>query len=109
MIIKGRISGEEDRKSIRAEDIIALKDAKKYYKKIFINVNEHSIDEGTLKQLCSLINDNQGSCEVWFRVNNDKESKKFRSRTLKINPDSDVLNQIKGMLGKDGIKIYGRI
>lgn len=109
LIIKGRISGEEDRKSIRAEDIIALQDAKKYYKKIFINFNEHSIDEGTLKQLCNLINDNQGSCEVWFRVNNDKESKKFRSRTLKINPDSDVLNRIKAMLGKDGIKIYGRI
>lgn len=109
LIIKGRISGEEDRKSIRAEEIVALRDAKKYYKKIFINFNEHSVDDSMLKQLCDLINGNQGSCEVWFKVNNDKESKKFRSRTMKINPDSDVLTRIKDILGEEGIKIYGRI
>ena len=109
LIIKGRISGEEDRKSIRAEEIVSLKDAKKYYKKIFINFNEHSVDDSTLKQLCDLINGNQGSCEIWFKVNNDKESKKFRSRTMKINPDSDVLTRIKDILGEEGIKIYGRI
>jgi hypothetical protein len=62
-----------------------------------------------LKQLCDLINGNQGSCEVWFKVNNDKESKKFRSRTMKINPDSDVLTRIKDILGEEGIKIYGKI
>ncbi|UCF71503.1 MAG: DNA polymerase III subunit alpha [candidate division WOR-3 bacterium] len=109
LIIKGRISGEEDRKSIRAEDIVALSDAWKYYKKIFINFNDHNADEDTLKVLCDLINDHQGECEVWFKVNNDKESKRFRSRSLKISPDAEVIGRIKSILGKESLKIYGKI
>ena len=109
MIVKGRISGEEDRKSIRAAEVISLKDAWKYYKKIFLNFNDHNASEKMLKELSNLINGNKGECEVWIKVNNDKESRKFRSRTMKISPDADVLNKIKGILGDDGVKIYGRI
>ncbi len=109
LIIKGRISGEEDRKSIRAEDIVALSDAWKYYKKIFINFNDHNADEDTLKVLCDLINGHQGDCEVWFKVNNDKESKRFRSRSMKISPDAEVIGRIKSILGKESLKIYGKI
>ena len=109
LIIKGRISGEEDRKSIRATEIVLLKEAWKHYKKIFLNLNDHNADEGTLKQLCSIINDNKGNCEVWIKVNNHKEAKKFRSRTMKVNPDADVLTKIKHLLGDEGLRIYGKI
>jgi DNA polymerase-3 subunit alpha len=109
LIVKGRISGEEDRKSIRADEIVSLKDAWKYYKKVFLNLNNHEIDEKTMMQLCDLINENKGDCEVWIKLNNDTESKKFRSRTMKINPDSQVLNKIKLILGDQGLKIYGKI
>jgi len=109
VIIKGRISGEEDRKSIRADEIIPLKDAWKYYKKVFLNLNNHDVDEKTMKQLCDLINENKGDCEVWIKLNNDTESKKFRSRTMKINPDSQVLDKIKHILGEEGLRIYGKI
>jgi DNA polymerase-3 subunit alpha len=109
LIIKGRISGEEDRKSIRADEIIPLKDAWRYYKKVFLNLNNHDVDEGMMKQLCALINDNKGDCEVWIKVNNDNESKKFRSRTMKIDPNAEVLERIKLILGDHGLKIYGKI
>ncbi|MBE0432865.1 DNA polymerase III subunit alpha [candidate division WOR-3 bacterium] len=109
LIIKGRISGEEDRKSIRAEEVVSMNDAWRYYKKIFINFTDQNIDKDALELLCGLINNNQGACEVWFKVNNDKESKRYRSRSMKINPDADVLTRMKSILGKDGIKIYGKI
>jgi DNA polymerase-3 subunit alpha len=109
LIIKGRISGEEDRKSIRADEIISLKEAWKYYKKVFLNLNNHDVDEKMMKELCDLINDNKGECEVWIKVNNDNEIKKFRSRSMKINPDSEVLNKLKLILGDHGLKIYGKI
>ena len=109
LIVKGRISGEEDRKSIRADEIVLLKDAWKHYKKIFLNLNDHNADEGTLKKLCDLINGNKGNCEVWIKVNNHRESKKFRSRTMKVNPDAEVLNKIKHILGDEGLRIYGKI
>jgi DNA polymerase-3 subunit alpha len=109
LIIKGRISGEEDRKSIRADEIIPLREAWRYYKKVFLNLNNHDVDETMMKQLCDLINDNKGDCEVWIKVNNDNETKKFRSRTMKVNPDSEVLDKIKLILGDHGLKIYGKI
>jgi DNA polymerase-3 subunit alpha len=109
LIIKGRISGEEDRKSIRADEVISLKDAWKYYKKIFLNIDDQNTSENVLRELCELINGNKGECEVWIKVNNEKESRKFRSRTMKISPDTNVLNKIKSILGDDGVKIYGRI
>jgi DNA polymerase-3 subunit alpha len=109
VIIKGRISGEEDRKSIRADEIVSLKDAWRYYKKVFLNLNNHDVDEKTMKQLCDLINENKGDCEVWIKLNNDTESKRFRSRTMKINPDSQVLDKIKHILGEEGLRIYGKI
>lgn len=109
LIVKGRISGEEDRKSIRADEVISLNDAWKYYKKVFLNLNGHEVDENVMKRLCDLINGNKGECEVWIKINNDKETKKFRSRTMKINPDSEVLGKIKDILGDQGVKIYGKI
>jgi DNA polymerase-3 subunit alpha len=109
LIVKGRISGEEDRKSIRADEIIPLNDAWKYYKKVFLNLNNHEVDENVIKRLCDVINGNKGECEVWIKINNETESKKFRSRTMKINPDSEVLGKIKGILGDQGLKIYGKI
>ena len=62
-----------------------------------------------MKKLCDLINENKGECEVWIKMNNDTESKKFRSRTMKIHPDSEVLSKIKLILGDHGLKIYGKI
>ena len=109
VIIKGRISGDEDRKSIRAEDIILFKDARNYYKKVFINFDSNTLPEDNLKQLYELINNNKGECEVWFKINGDNESRRFRSRTLKIKPVPEVLNKIRDIVGNSCLKIYGKI
>ena len=76
-----------------------LKEAWKYYKKVFLNLNDHDVDENMMKQLCDLINDNKGECEVWIKVNNNNETKKFRSRTMKINPDSDTTSTFGNLPG----------
>ncbi|MGB3479801.1 MAG: DNA polymerase III subunit alpha [bacterium] len=109
LIIKGRISGDEDRRSIRAADILLLKNARDYYKKIFINFNTSDLPGEDLDQLHEIISNNEGECEVWFKLNGTKDCRKFRSRTMKINPDPDVLNKIKGIVGDMGVRIYGRI
>lgn len=109
LIVKGRISGDDDRRSIRAADILLLKNARDYYKKIFINFNTSDLPNEDLKQLHEIISNNEGECEVWFKLNGTKDCRKFRSRTMKINPDPDVLNKIKGIVGDMGVRIYGRI
>jgi DNA polymerase-3 subunit alpha len=109
LIIKGRISGDEDRKSIRAEHIIPLEQARDHYKKIYINFNSNSLPEENLKQLYEIISSNKGNCEVWFKVNGTKNCRKFRSRTMKIKPEPGVLNKIKNIVGDMSLKIYGRI
>ncbi|UCG91896.1 MAG: DNA polymerase III subunit alpha [candidate division WOR-3 bacterium] len=110
IVIKGRISGEEDRRSIRAEGIVLFKEARNYYKKVFINVNSSELPEDKLKQLHDLVNNNKGECEVWFKVNGENnECWKIRSRTMKVKPEPDVLSKIRNIVGTNAIKIYGRI
>ncbi|MGB3340344.1 MAG: DNA polymerase III subunit alpha [bacterium] len=109
LIIKGRISGEDDRRSIRAGDILLLKNARNYYKKIYINFDATELPNEDLNQLHSIIDNNKGECEVWFKLNGTKDCRKFRSRTMKINPDPDVLNKIKDIVGDMGLRIYGKI
>lgn len=109
LIIKGRISGDDERRSIRAGDIMLLKNARNYYKKIFINFDTSSLPDEELKLLHKIIDNNKGECEVWFKLNGTKECRKFRSRTMKINPEPDVLEKIKGIVGDTGLRIYGKL
>ena len=108
LIIKGRISGEEDKQSIRAEQIVLFKDARNYYKKILINFDQ-MFPEEKLKRLYELIDQYRGDCEVWFRINNSKNGCKIRSRSMRIRPDNMVLNQIKEIVGEHAVQIYGRV
>ncbi len=109
LIIKGRISGEDDRRSIRAADVLLLKNARNYYKKVFINFNTSDLPDEDLKHLHEIISNNDGQCEVWFKLNGTKECRKFRSRTMKINPESDVIDKIKNIVGDASVRIYGRL
>jgi len=109
LIIKGRISGDEDRKSIRAENIILFKEARQHYKKIYINIDSNKLPEHDIKKLYELINKNKGECEIWFNINGKKNSRKIRSRTMKIKPESKVLDKIKDIIGDMSLDIYGRI
>jgi DNA polymerase-3 subunit alpha len=109
LIIKGRISGDDDRRSIRAGDIMLLKNARDHYKKIFINFNTSKMPDQDLQRLHKIIDDNKGECEVWFKLNGTKECRKFRSRTMKINPDPEVINEIKNIVGDTGLRIYGEV
>ncbi|GAI20127.1 unnamed protein product, partial [marine sediment metagenome] len=102
-------SGDEDRKSIRAENIILFKEARHHYKKIYINIDSNKLPEHDLKKLYELINNNKGECEIWFKVNGKEESRKFRSRTMKIKPEPKVIDKIKDIVGDMSLNIYGKI
>lgn len=109
IIIKGKIGGDEDRKSLRAEHILLFKNARLCYKKIFLSFDGAQYSEVELNNLKDLIVNNQGECEVWFKINGEDKSRNFRSRSMKINPDYDVLNRIRSILGPDALRIIGQI
>ena len=109
IIIKGKISGDEDRKSLRAEHIVLFREAKTHYKKIYISFDSASCSEKQLKNLHELLAKNQGQCEVWFKVNGEDQCRNIRSRSIKINPEADVLTEIKNIVGADALRIIGRI
>ncbi|OGC42401.1 DNA polymerase III subunit alpha [candidate division WOR-3 bacterium RBG_13_43_14] len=109
LILKGRISGDEDRRSLRADTVMPFTDARKYYKKLFISISSAALSEDVLQKLHKVINENQGECEVWFRVNGKDDARRFRSRSLRINPDSLVIEKIKSISSQISVKIYGQI
>lgn len=109
IIIKGKIGGDEDRKSLRAEHVLLFKEARTCYKKIAISFNGSKYSEEELNRLKDIIVNNQGDCEVWFKINGENTCRNFRSRSLKIDPKKEVLNDIKAILGPDALRIIGNI
>jgi len=109
LIIKGYISGEDERRSIRADQVIPFSQARVYYKKIFIDCSNSDLKQENLVLLYDVLNNNKGECEVWFQVDGENVSKKIRSRTIKISPDPGVLDKIKELFGPGSLRIYGKI
>jgi DNA polymerase-3 subunit alpha len=109
LIIKGRISGEDEKRSIRAEQIIPFADSRAFYKRIFIECKNGKFNEVNLKDLQELLSDNKGSCEIWFKVADGNDNRNIRSKSMKINPDPEILNKIRAIFGPDTLKIFGQI
>jgi DNA polymerase-3 subunit alpha len=108
VIIRGRLSGEDERRNITADQVIPFSQARNYFKKIFIDYRGNNSTE-KLKLLYDLISKNQGECEIWFKVGNGSDCKNIRSRSLKINPDAEVLKQIREIVGENAIKVIAKI
>ena len=94
---------------MRAESVISFKDARSYYKKLFINFESDRLPEEDLKRLFDVLNNNKGECEVWFKINGKTDCRRFRSRSIKINPEPSVLMEIKNIIGDAALQIYGQI
>jgi DNA polymerase-3 subunit alpha len=109
IIIKGKVGGDEDRRSLRAETIVLFKEARSCYRKIAISFNGSKYSDEQLNELKQIIVNNQGECEVWFKINGEHSCRNFRSRSLKIDPTKDVLSDIKAILGPDALWIIGNI
>uniref|UniRef100_A0A7C4TFB2 DNA polymerase III subunit alpha n=1 Tax=candidate division WOR-3 bacterium TaxID=2052148 RepID=A0A7C4TFB2_UNCW3 len=109
IIIKGWVSGEEEKKSFKAGKIIPISMARNYYKKIIISCYREKINEIHLKSLYELIEKNKGECEVWFKVEDENQSRKIRSRSMKVNPQPEVLEKMREILGGNSFKILGGI
>lgn len=108
IIIKGRVAGEEERKNITADQIIHFSHARNYYKMICIDYHEANSAE-KLTSLYEIINQNQGDCEIWFKIGNGKTSKNIRSRSFKINPEPQIIKQIQNIVGENSVKIITKI
>ncbi len=109
LIIRGRISGDEDRRALMADIVIPFTDARKYYKKVFISIGSVALNDGVLQELHKIIHENQGDCEVWFRVNGKEDARRFRSRSLRVNPDATVIERIRSVSSGIAVNIYGHL
>lgn len=108
LIVKGSVFGEEERKKIKAEQIYPFDDLYTHYKKIFIECKTIDMESEKLKAFYELINQHRGECEVWFMVPDTKGLKNIRSRSLKIDPQPEVLSKIREIFGKNALRIIGR-
>ncbi|MGB9720805.1 MAG: DNA polymerase III subunit alpha [bacterium] len=107
IIVKGSVFGDEEKKKIRAEQIYPLEKVYAHYKRILIECKTQEIQSEKLKAFYELINRHQGECEVWFMVPGADGLKSIRSRTLRINPQPDVISKIREIFGQDTLRIMG--
>ncbi len=105
LVIKGSVFGEEDKKKIKGEQIYQLEQIYRYYQRICIECKTNEIQSDKLKELQELINKYKGECEVWFRLPDANGSRSIRSRSLKIDPQPEVLSRICEIFGQDVLRI----
>lgn len=106
LVIKGSVFGEEEKKKIKVEQIFRLQDVYRHYQRIFIQCREIQSDK--LKEFQELINRHQGNCEVWFIVPDANGAKNIRSRSLKIDPQPEILSKIRELFGQDALRIVAK-
>jgi DNA polymerase-3 subunit alpha len=108
LIIKGTVFGEEENKKIKAEQIFPFEEVYNHYKKILIECKEGDLGPEKLKAFYDLINNSHGECEVWFKIIDENGFRNIRSRSLKINPNPEILSKIRAIFGDDSLKIIIR-
>ncbi|MGQ9533947.1 MAG: DNA polymerase III subunit alpha [bacterium] len=106
LVIKGTVFGEEEKKKIKCEQILRLQDVYCHYQRICIQCREIKSDK--LKEFQELITRHQGECEVWFMVPDANGVKNIRSRSLKIDPQPEVLSKIREIFGQDALRIVAK-
>lgn len=109
LIIKGRLSGEEEKRSIRAEIIVPFDQAHAFYDRIVIECTQQESEQPKLQALRRLAHENKGQCEIWFKIEDNNVCRRFRSRTMKIKPAPDVLMQLQDIFGCDHMHVFGKI
>jgi len=72
---------------------------------VTINIFENKTDIRTLKSIKQLAENNPGACNLFFLVINNGNSRMYKSKEYKINPSSDLISNLKKLVGDDNLRI----
>lgn len=70
-----------------------------------INVQEGKISYEVLNRIKELIEANPGNCYLFFNITGNGKKKIFKSKEFKINPSSELISNLKKLVGEHNLNI----
>lgn len=106
VVVKGRLNWWEDKPRIVASEVIPFTRAKEILiHEMTLKLSTTGLEEGTLKKLKKLFVDNPGNCRVSFSLQAPHDKLIKISSKLQVKLSDELLEQLKGLLGKDSIQL----
>lgn len=106
ILIKGRIDRAEDKVKLVAEEIYPIEEAReRLTRAAHLIIRTLGIDNTQMTDLKALIKRHSGSCPVFchFKYPDGRETILALPDELKVSPTKEMLKDIKGLVGDDGI------
>ncbi|MFO7890065.1 MAG: DNA polymerase III subunit alpha [bacterium] len=103
------VSGEGGSVSILADEIIPVEYAReRFARQLSLALTPGNIEEAEVKEILSLFARYPGNCPVFINIKSDNGSDfLLKSKRYKINPTPEVLEGLRGVLGKENVWLEG--
>jgi len=108
VVLVGTTSTREDEPTkILVEKAMSLDEAwNEIPKKFVLEIPIEQTTEAAIQQLVQLLRANQGPCNLFFRFRNNGASNfDFRSKSLKIRPNANLVQRVKEIFGSNAVRV----
>ena len=74
-------------------------------KKLVLMVDHTFIYTGSVKKIKELIESNPGNCYLYFNITGNGTKKIYKSKEFKVNPTSELISNLKKLVGEHNLNI----
>lgn len=106
VIVEGKPEENGDKIKLTIEKIYPIESLHEICSKnMMLILDEKTFDTAKLAKIHELVDANEGNCNVFFQIKNNGSSKILRSRYNRVRPHSELISNLKQIVGADNLKL----
>ena len=106
VIVEGKPEENGDKIKLTIEKIYPIESLHEICSKnMMLILDEKTFDTSKLVKIHELVDANEGNCNVFFQIKNNGSSKILRSRYNRVRPHSELISNLKQIVGEDNLKL----
>lgn len=104
--VEGKAEKNGDKIKLVVDNIFPIDRIHEYVSQnITININEGKTGVEDLKQIRNVVESNPGNCYLFFNITGNGTKKIYKSKEFKINPSSELISNLKQIVGEHNLNI----
>lgn len=106
VFVEGKPEKNGEKIKLVVDNIYSIEKIHEHFgQNITINLREGSVKYETLKQIRELVEAKPGSCYLFFNVTGNGTKKIYKSKEFKVNPTSELISNLKKLVGEHNLNI----
>jgi len=106
VFVEGKAEENGDKIKLLIENIMPIeKFQEKLANNVVVNLNLSGTDDKLLEEIKLIAENNPGTCYLYFLASDNGSRKLYKSREYRIRPSTQVLDNLKNLLGENNIKL----